>query len=133
MSFVCPECWGPECSTIPGSLQIRASIELPPDIRSDEITLQVVSCSHCRFQAVAVYEESRRGRLEEESFDHTGYRVRKEDVTALRRLIGQCPAPRKSSCSCAAHRVLGQRDGGGRWNGLRQFDWEGVFPMRIQR
>jgi hypothetical protein len=150
MSFECPE-----CSATPGSLRIEASIELPSDIRSDEITLQIVSCSHCHFEAVAVYEESRRGRLDNESVDHTGFRVGKENVGTLRRLIGQCPSPRKSSCRCRAHRALGGRDAGGRWNGLRRYcrahralggrdaggrwnglrryGWEGVFPIRIQR
>ena len=54
MSFACPEC-------LTKSLKITAKLELPPDSRSDEITVQVVACSRCGFAGVAVYEESRRG------------------------------------------------------------------------
>ena len=61
MAFVCPECHTSE------SLRITRSLELPPDSRSDEITLQIIRCSSCRFAGVAVYEESRRGRLDDET------------------------------------------------------------------
>ena len=56
MTFLCPECEHK-------SLNITAKIELPPDARSDEITLQVVECAQCRFFAIAVDKASRRGAL----------------------------------------------------------------------
>jgi hypothetical protein len=59
MSFV-----GPECHA--NSLAITQSIELPPDGRSDEISLQIVACQACGFAGTAVYEESRRGALDSE-------------------------------------------------------------------
>ncbi len=68
MPFQCPE-----CST--KTLKITHKLELPPDSRSDEITLQIIECSGCGFGGIAVYEESRRGALDDDSFDHTGYRV----------------------------------------------------------
>lgn len=57
MAFICPQCFGK------GTLEIKVSMQLPSDSRSDEIALQTVGCSQCGFQGLAVYEESRRGTL----------------------------------------------------------------------
>ena len=78
MSFLCPECSS-------RSLNIILSLELPPDSRSDEITLQTVECSQCGFSGIAVYEESRRGALDSESVDHYSYRVGVDDLRALKK------------------------------------------------
>ncbi len=123
MPFLCPECSEPK------SLGIALKIELPPDSRSDEITLQVVECYRCGFEGIAVYEESRRGALGSESFHHIGYRVSKEDLKALRRTIKACPRPTDWRCRCSAHRVLGRRDASGRWSGLDDIDQEGTFAL----
>ena len=126
MPFLCPN-----CSSHQRSLKIKARIELPPDSRSDEITLQIVECSQCRFTGIAVYEESRRGALDSESFTHVGYRVSAQDVRKLRRMIRQCPEPDNRRCGCPVHQELGSRDSSGRWNGLEQILFEGEFELRL--
>lgn len=121
MSFVCPECARPE-------LEITLSIELPPDARSDEITLQTVECSRCGFQGAAVYEESRRGALDSESWHHQGHRLEKEPLRALVEAIRACPDRRNRGCRCASHRGLGRTDASGRWVGVPESTQ--TFPMR---
>ena len=126
MPFQCPE-----CSSSPRSLKIEARIELPPDSRSDEIALQIVVCSRCHFSGIAVYEESRRGALDSESFTHVGYRVSAESVSKLRRMIRQCPAPKNPRCRCSVHQELGGKDPSGRWIGLQGIPREGEFALRF--
>jgi hypothetical protein len=123
MSFRCPECSSRR------SLKINLRIELPPDSRSDEIAVQIVNCSQCDFSAIAVYEESRRGAMGSESYDHRGYRVGAADLKTVRQMIKQCPRPRDKRCRCATHRRLGKRDASGRWNGLSDIDLEGRFNL----
>ena len=122
MSFTCPVCKN-------NTLKITKSIELPPDSRSDEISLQLIHCGGCKFSGLAVYEESRRGVLGEDSFSHTGYRVSTDTLTALRTLIHSCPVPGNKNCNCKAHRVLGSRDQGMQWNGLAAFDLGDQFHI----
>lgn len=122
MSFLCPK-----CST--KSLEITSKIELPPDSRSDEITLQIVECSRCNFAGIAVYEESRRGALGSDSFDHTGCHVSADDLKSLRGTISQCPRPNNWRCQCSAHSVLGSKDASGRWNALNDVHREGLFAL----
>jgi len=124
MPFLCPE-----CST--KSLSISSKIELRSDSRSDEIALQIVECSRCSFAAIAVYQESRRGALDSESVDHTGYRVSTDDLEALRTTIKRCPKPTNPRCGCAAHRKLGRKDGSGRWDGLRDVECKVAFALRL--
>jgi len=112
MSFRCPACQGAR------SLRITSSLELPPDSRSDEITLQLIKCSRCDFVGVAVYEESRRGALDDDSFHHFGYPVSQAHWDRLRELMERCPDPRNPRCSCPAHRRLATYNEWGRWNGL---------------
>jgi hypothetical protein len=126
MPFLCPE-----CSSSQRSLEIKARIELPPDSRSDEITLQVVACSRCHFAGIAVYEESRRGALDDESFTHIGYRVSAKDLKKIRGMIQQCPQPDNWRCRCPTHQKLGTRDSSGRWNGLKEIPYEGEFELRL--
>jgi hypothetical protein len=126
MPFLCPE-----CASAQRSLKIKARIELPPDSRSDEITLQIVVCSRCRFAGIAVYEESRRGALDSESSTHIGYRVSAREVTRLRRMIQRCPEPRNWRCKCPVHQELGAQDSSGRWNGLKDVPHEGEFELRL--
>ncbi|MCP4537424.1 MAG: hypothetical protein GY832_09790 [Chloroflexi bacterium] len=125
MSFLCPEC------STHRSLQIKAKIELSPDSRSDEITLQIIECSRCRFAGIAVYEESRRGALDSDSFSHVGYRVSAKDLGMLKRTIEQCPEPNKRHCKCSAHQTLGGKDVGGRWNGLQKIEYGEIFELRL--
>jgi len=125
MPFRCPECSGSK------TLHITARLELPPDSRSDEITLQVVKCTDCRFAGIAVYEESRRGALDSESIQHTGYRVGADDLKTLQRAIRRCPKPESWGCDCAAHRRFGTHDASGRWNGLDQLALGEAFEMEL--
>jgi hypothetical protein len=124
MPFICPEC---EQRT----LAIREALELPPDSRSDEVTLQIVTCEACAFAGLAVYEESRRGSLESESVDHRGYRVGAAGLRAIRRAMRRCPRPRDARCGCAAHRELGRRDASGRWDGLGDIELGDRFAMAM--
>jgi hypothetical protein len=126
MSFVCPEC------ATPGSLKITHKIELPPDSVWDEIALQIVRCSNCRFQGVAVYTESRRGALDSEVWHHVGYRMEADEIEPLRRAIEQCPAPSNPRCQCPSHLSLSQTHATtGRWQGLSQIEDKTTFPMPL--
>ena len=100
MAFTCPAC------LMAGSLKITGLIELPPDDRSDEVALQIVSCegNGCEFKGIAKYEESRRGATE--SFHHTGYRAEKEQLATLELLISACPDPTNHRCDCDSHQQL---------------------------
>ena len=111
--FVCPKCQEV-------SLAIGDCIDFEPDSRSDDITLQLVRCGKCGFDAVAVYEESRRGRLDSEASFHTGYVVNQATLISIKDAIKACPSPRDSSCQCAWHTALGARDSQGAWDGLRR-------------
>jgi Zn ribbon nucleic-acid-binding protein len=121
--FLCPAC------SRHGTLSIKRRIELPPDSRSDEIALQIVECSDCGFAGIAVYEESRRGPLGTETFHHTGYRLTRNDLRALRKAIRSCPDPTNSRCPCPAHQRLSQTDASGRWNALHDLDTTDSFPI----
>ena len=98
---------------------------------TDEITLQVVACSECPFEGLAVYEESRRGSLDSESVDHRGYLASPGDVQTIHRLIESCPRPRDPRCRCNAHARLGSRNALGRWDGLEQMRHLGTFRMEL--
>jgi len=121
--FTCPDC------SRAGSLRITLRIELPPDSRSDEIALQVVECSDCGFAGIAVYEESRRGPLDTETWDHTGYHLPKTELRDLRKTIRSCHHPTNPRCSCAAHQRLSQTDASGRWNTLHNLHTTDAFPV----
>jgi len=123
MPFQCPSC------EQRGGLRIAQAIELPPDSRSDEIALQIVCCDRCDFAGIAVYQESRRGTLDSESFDHTGYRVSVAALKQVRATISRCSKPRDPRCTCAAHRALGSRDRSGRWNGLAEIELGDSFAL----
>ncbi len=127
MPFICPEC------SQPGALRIIHSLELPPDSAWDEITLQIVQCSRCEFSALAIYQESRRGALDSEIWNHIGYRLDREALATLKAAMKRCPAPKNSRCQCATHRSLGRRaPDTGRWEEVNGLDWETSFAMRLR-
>ena len=68
MSLLCACC---DCYT----LKIKYAVEIYPDQNYDECSVQVVKCSNCQFEGIAIYEESRRGSLDSESFSHLAYKV----------------------------------------------------------
>ena len=110
-------------------LQIIQSLVLPPDSRSDDIIVQVVQCANCGFRGLAVYEESRRGGMDSESWSHTAYHVSADDMKTVSAAIRSCSSPKNPKCPCRAHRELGKRDRGGRWNGLQNITLEDSFPI----
>lgn len=124
MSFTCPEC------LVSNVLSITDSISLAPDSRSDEIILQIVRCRYCNFRAAAIYEESRRGGFDSESWDHRGYRLVSEELAELDRSIKGCPAKTDQRCRCPSHRALTKKDEYGRWQAPFEIDWQRSFPMR---
>jgi Zn ribbon nucleic-acid-binding protein len=125
VAFQCPQCLTRD------SLSITLAMQFPPDNRSDDITLQVVRCSNCGFQGLAVYEESRRGAWEHESWDHTGYQVGPEVLENLAEVLKSCQTPYNTACSCPAHTRFGRQDGTGRWLGLQEIEVLETFPMRL--
>lgn len=120
--FLCPDCRA-------ATLAIVASLELPADSRSDEITVQAIACGKCGFAGAAAYEESRRGSLHSESWTHEGFRMPAERASALRELLLACPSPRNAECTCCAHRELG-RAVNGRWAGLGAWSTTDRFALR---
>ena len=120
IAFECPTC-------LKNTLHITTKIELPPDNRSDEITLQLVKCTRCALQAIAIYEESRRGALDSELWNHTGYQVDDDALKAVTQAIKQCPSPSNPNCQCQPHRTLEKM--------LLDRSWQGVnttsFSMKL--
>jgi len=125
MSFRCPQC------LTRNSLEITLSIELLPDRESDEISLLVVTCSACAFRGLAVYAESRHGRLDSESWEHIGYWVSPDAIESISAAIRSCPDPFNSRCSCHTHTSLGEQDVYGKWCGLLELERGHTFKMRI--
>jgi hypothetical protein len=124
MAFVCPRC------LVSGSLEINLAMQLPADSRSDDITVQIVECNQCKFYGLAVYEESRRGALELEAWEHTGYWL-EADSDGIITEIKSCPEPMNANCRCPSHVALGQSDARGRWQGLVRLQHLRTFPMRM--
>jgi hypothetical protein len=112
------------------TFSIIASIELPPDNRSDEISLQLAKCSLCGFKGLVVYEESRRGSLMADCWDHYGYHIRKSDFQKCLAWIKSCPNPRHADCDCPIHRIFNKRDKSGRWIGLDAFELSEPFQLK---
>lgn len=120
MPFICPDCSG-RC------LRIASSLEMPPDRWWDEITLQVIECPECGFRGAAVYEESRRGALDSEAWNHRGHRLAAAPLQALIDDVAACPEPGNSDCRCAGHQKWGRTDETGQWLGLPER--EDGFPL----
>lgn len=83
-------------------LRIGPIIVLPADDHDDEVSLQLVDCDRCDFQAVAVYRENHWGA--EEAWHFEGYVVPVELRAALESAISSCPEPQNRRCPCAGHR-----------------------------
>ena len=124
MSFLCPKC------TI-NTLNIIKMIELPPDSRSDETSVQVVQCQKCGLQGVAIYEESRRGSLASESYSHTGYLLPEKAIEMVIQAIEKCPDNKNSKCKCSSHTFFNILDEGKRWVWINTQPILDVFQMKI--
>ena len=122
MSFICPQCGSQ-------SLEIVRSLEFPGDASSDEIALQQITCARCGLRGAAVYRESRRGRLDTESWDHSGYSLDDDDYRRLDERMRTCPNPTARDCVCEAHLFLNRRDSHGIWHGLAGFHLPTPFNM----
>jgi len=121
MSFICPA-----CNT--GRLEIRTSLEMPADGRSDENTLQAIECRSCGFTGVAVYEESRRGA--DDSWHHDGAPISRETFAALIGDIARCAHAGDRKCRCEMHLKYDQRSNYN-WRGLDMFELTGaLFAIR---
>jgi hypothetical protein len=124
MPFACPSCSGQ-------AMEITSSLELPPGEMDDELALQTLKCEPCGFQGIAIYRESRRGRMDSESWRHDGYPISKEGLEQLRKDFMCCPSPRDRACPCAAHRKLSQQN----WivPSLSGVDPQARFSMQLVR
>jgi hypothetical protein len=125
MPFRCPQCLTRD------GLDIYKSIELPPDRQSDEISLQVVACSVCKWRGLAVYSEGRGTRHGFDSWKHIGYWVSPDAVESVLAAIARCPDPHNRQCECAAHSALGQAELTGEWRGLMEMERGHTFAMRL--
>lgn len=125
MPFRCPQCKAVD------SLDIEAMIELPPDRRSSEISLQVVYCPCCQFRGLAVYEELRHAGRKSEGWEHIGYWVSPDAVNGILEAIHSCPDPYNPACECEAHVGLGEKDMRGIWSGLLEMERGHIFAMRL--
>jgi len=80
MSLLCPSCKQPY-------LRVTASRDIDPGQNYDERAIQVLICSSCGYTGIGIYEESRRGALDSESFNHISYNSPIEKVYLLQKLI----------------------------------------------
>ena len=92
--FICPDCNN-------NTLKISKSIELGPDSRSDEYSLQAIECKKCGLVGVSTYQESRRGAGE--SWGHLGYKMEKDEYKKFLNLLNNCINPTNIKCTCTAH------------------------------
>jgi hypothetical protein len=90
-------------------MNITFALELPPTEIDDEVALQTLKCTDCGFRGIAVYRESRRGRLDSQSWHHEGYPITDAALEKLYQEFLLCPSPRDRSCGCATHRRLSQQ------------------------
>jgi hypothetical protein len=125
MAFRCPQCKTRD------TLQIALSMDLPPDRKSEELSIQVVACRDCSFRGLAVYEVGRGDCPESESWKHIGYWVSPDAVESVSAAIRSCPEQRNPHCTCAAHASLGKKDLRGKWSGLLELERGHTFAMRL--
>ena len=101
MPYTCPQCSKDD------SLIVTAMIELLPDEWSDEIEVEIVECSCCRFRGVAVDEESRRvpwiGVHPPRGLPRGGRGIR-----GVERRDQTLPDPANRGCTCPSHRSVAQ-------------------------
>jgi ribosomal protein L37E len=123
--FLCPRCGK-------ASLEETFSLELPPNDTDDETSLQTVKCGNCGFSGIAVYRENRRGRLDSEKWDYSGYEVSEGSLKPLLEALSQCPAPGDRRCQCPTHLALGGKKS---WNNPSEcgLDVQKWFAMRPSR
>jgi len=109
--FRCPECGE-------ASLRITKAIELRPDARWSEITLQLLRCETCDFDGIGVYKENNWG--SSEIVKHRSYRAPVSVRSRLAELIEACPKRSDRRCECSSCSVLSVTDDSGEWNWLER-------------
>jgi hypothetical protein len=112
-------------------LNIILRIELPPDNRSDEISVQILYCSNCEFKGLGIYEESRRGSMLRESINHRGIYLPKDLLETIHGKIQCCPEPHNPHCLCDSHNYFKIVDNY-RWNWLNTLNQCGVFEISLR-
>jgi len=126
MAWICPTCETPH-------LEAGEGLELPADALWDEISFRLAACSTCGFRAAAVYQESRRGSLEDDTWQHAGYSLDPSTYDLLRDMLRACPNPADKRCACPVHHQLGQTDPHGEWNGLQPYTPGAQFWIRVEQ
>src|SRR5687767_4941516 len=99
MALACPACGSK-------NYEVVSSLAVPPDESSDEEHLQVACCLACRARFGAVYEASRRGALDSESWHHFAISTDAEEARGLENLIAACPDQSNRRCPCTVHHLL---------------------------
>lgn len=126
--FLCPQCGA-------YGLKILQAMDLPPDNRSDDVILQIVECNSCSFKGLSLYEESRRGGMDSESWEHTGFWTTDAAVTEVETFFSQCSTLRDKRCGCDAHKkAVTATCRGKKWRLalLDQFGCEQTFIMKCR-
>lgn len=82
--FYCPSCDQHDV------LIINTTVDIPEHTQYDEVCVQSIQCLSCDKHGMAVYEESRRGSLQDESVNHFGYWLEPESQINLDRLLKSC-------------------------------------------
>lgn len=122
-NFVCPMCKN-------NKLIIEKSIELGPDARNDENSLQAIKCGNCGFHGVAYYQESRRGAGE--SWEHTGYPMQNKHFQQLLDQLNKCQSPSNSACRCKTHQDFRVKNKNETLNPLEKLSFENhPFPLNF--
>jgi len=109
--FRCPECGE-------ASLRITKAIELRPDARWSEITLQLLRCETCDFDGIGVYKENNWG--SSEIVEYRSYRAPVSVRSRLSELIEACPKRSDRRCECLSCSVLSVTDDSGEWSWLER-------------
>ncbi|KKW42924.1 MAG: hypothetical protein UY92_C0002G0041 [Candidatus Magasanikbacteria bacterium GW2011_GWA2_56_11] len=81
--------WCPHCETS-RSLRILQSVDIGAAGNFDEVAIQSIECDRCGKRGMAIYEESRRGALDDESVAHTGYWLDRETAVHIGLLLSAC-------------------------------------------
>jgi hypothetical protein len=126
--FLCPQCGA-------FGLKVVKAMDLPPDSRSDDVMLQIIECNSCSFKGLALYEESRRGGMDDESFDHTGFWVSDEAVSEVEDIFSLCSSLGDKRCNCIGHkRAVAATSTGKKWRLalLDQYGCEQTFVMKLR-
>lgn len=83
-NFFCPGCKKHD------ALMIKLSVEIPEHTVFDDVDIQSIRCNNCKKSGMGIYEESRRGNLQDETVNHYGYWLDTESQLNLDQLLESC-------------------------------------------